>query len=240
MKIKHQKIIVTGLTAVVIVCALLFAAFLFNSGRPPYDKSLRGVAWFRFNQQDSLDGWEEKIFNGRVLYSVKDGSGKGYLNAYSQQAASGILRWVKFNPKKHPMISWKWKVVRFPDRKPGIFTDSSWVEKDDYAARFYVIFPRFPFFRLECLEYVWDKDLPAGTVLDNANFPNLKIIVASSGDKDLGKWINVERNVFEDFRKYFGKSPGDVGAIAIMTDADNTASTAEAQYNDIEVGYDKK
>jgi hypothetical protein len=137
------------------------------------------------------------------------------------------------------MVGWKWKVTKFPERQPGVYEDSGWVEKDDYAARFYIIFPRFPFFRLQCLEYVWDAKLPIGTISTNPNFKNLKIIVAESGENNLGKWVTVERNIYEDFKKLFGKNPGNAGAIAIMTDADNTASTAEAQYNDIEVGYEK-
>ena len=236
MQSKNKKFLflVLGITAV--ICLALFIGFFFK--RPAQDKVLRGVAWFRFNQKNSLKGWEEKIFKGRVIYSVKTDGG-GYLNAYSKNSASGIMYWLKFNPRTNPMVSWKWKVVKFPDRKKGTNQDSNWLEKDDYAARFYIIFPRFPFFRLQCLEYVWDRDLPAGTVLTNPNFKNLKIVVAESGDKNLGNWVTVERNIYEDFKQYFGTSPGTAGAIAIMTNSDNSESTAEAQYNDIEVGYEK-
>ena len=198
---------------------------------------LRGVAWFDFNHKPNLSGWEEKIFQGRVLYSIKSGRTGKYLNAYSKNAASGMIYWLKFNPCKNPMVSWKWKVVKFPDKNISSQKENWWIEKDDYAARFYIIFPRFPFFRLQCLEYIWDQTRPAGTVLTNPNFRNLKIIVAESGDKNLGQWITVERNVCEDFNKVFGRAPGNVGAIAIMTDSDNSGSVAEAQYNDIEVGY---
>jgi hypothetical protein len=206
----------------------------------PQDKIFRGVAWFRFDRKNALDGWEEKIFKGKVLYSVKtDGTGH-YLDAYSKNAASGILRWLKFNPRKAPMVSWKWKVIKFPDKKKGVYEDNWWIEKDDYAARFYIIFPKFPFFRFKCLEYIWDKNLPKGAVLTNPNFNNLKIIVAESGGENMEKWVTEERNVYEDYRKLFRAEPGNVGAIAIMTDSENTASSAETHYNDIEVGYAKQ
>ena len=205
----------------------------------PQDKALRGIAWFNFGQKNALVGWEEKIFKGRVIYSIKPDRIGRVLDAYSSNAASGLLYWLNFNPSIQPMVSWKWKVLKFPDRKKGASEGSWWLEKDDYAARFYVIFPRFPIFRLQCLEYVWDKNLPKGAVLTNPNFTNLKIIVVESGEENLGRWVYVERNIYEDFKKYFGKSPGNVGAIAIMTDSDNTASVAQAQYNDIEVGYAK-
>ena len=235
---KKQKIRILAITACAFTLAL--ALFFFGQRRmTPRDKLLRGVAWFRFNDENALDGWEEKIFKGKVLYTIKEDAGGGYLNAYSRNAASGLLYWLKFNPRERPMVGWKWKVTKFPDKKEGTFRDSPWLEKDDYAARFYIIFPRFPFFRAQCLEYVWDKELPVGTIITNPNYTNLKIIVIESGEKNRGKWIKVERNIYEDFKQFFGGQPPDVGAIAIMTDAENTESTAEAQYNDIEVGYEK-
>lgn len=203
------------------------------------DKTFKGLAWFRFDKDEELKSWEEKIFKGRVLYSVKVKKMEGYLNAFSNNAASGMLYWIKFNPRTNPYISWKWKVTKFPDKSGAVDEKNGWVEKDDYAARFYVIFPRFPFFRVQCLEYVWDKELPEGTVITNPNFTNLKIIVIESANKNLGRWVQVERNIYEDFKKVFGGSPPKVGAIAVMTDSDNTVSTAEAQYDEIKVGYEK-
>ena len=51
---------------------------------------------------------------------------------------------------------------------------------------------------------------------------------------------NVYEYYFEDYKKAFGKSaPCYVTAIALMTDADNTLSTAEAFYKDFKVGYKK-
>lgn len=200
----------------------------------------RGAAWFKFDRETALRGWEEKIFKGRVLYSVKVGRTDGYLDAYSQSAASAIIYHVKFDPKKAPLVSWKWKVIKFPERKGGADAQGNWIEKDDYAARVYVIFPRFPFFRLQCLEYIWDRDLPKEAILTNKNFTNLKLIVAESGEANLGKWVYEERNIYQDFKKAFGREPGTVGAVAIMTDAENTASIAAAQYDEIKVGYEKQ
>lgn len=200
-------------------------------------KMLKGVAQFTFSNNNDLRVWEEKVFKGHVTYSIKKDEPGGYLDAYSNKNASGLLHKVRFDPVKTPMVSWVWRVTKFPDKSEKTSKEGGWLEKDDYAARFYVIFPKFPFFRLQCLEYVWDKDLALGTVLTNPSFKNLKIIVAESGEANLGKWVRVERNVKEDFKKAFGRRPGIVGAIAIMTDSDNTESTAQAQYKDIEVGY---
>lgn len=206
----------------------------------PQRKELKGVAYFRFDSPAALSGWEEKIFKGRVIYSLKNDLSGNYLNARSNNSASGLLYWLKFSPRESPMVSWKWRVSKFPEIKRATPDRNGWLENDDYAARFYVIFPKFPFYRARCLEYVWDKSLPEDTVLTNPNFTNLKIIVVESGENNLGAWVREERNIYEDYKKLFGSNPGNAGAIAIMTDSDNSASSAEAQYNDIEVGYAKQ
>jgi hypothetical protein len=43
----------------------------------------------------------------------------------------------------------------------------------------------------------------------------------------------VQRNLLDDYRQAFGEEPPNVGAIAIMTDTDNTGETAVAWYGDI-------
>ncbi len=194
--------------------------------------------WFSFKKKDALNEWEEKIFKGRVLYTVEVSKTDGYLAAYSKDTASGIFYKLRFDPKEKPMISWKWKVIKFPEKSPGVeVTGGDWLEKDDYAARFYVIFPKLAFNLTKTLEYVWDKELPEGTIITSPYFENIKIIVVESGEKNLGKWVFEKRNICEDFRRAFNRKPGKVGAIAIMTDTDNTASTAEAHYDEIKAGY---
>jgi hypothetical protein len=193
--------------------------------------------WFSFEKKDALNEWQEKIFKGRVIYSVKTDRKQGFLTAYSDKTASGIFYRISFDPKTDPFMSWKWKVVQFPTKTQEASAPSEWIEKDDYAARVYVIFPRFNFYKTKSLEYVWDKDIPEGTVMTSPYFKNIKIFVVESGEKNRDTWVLEKRNVYEDFLKAFGSEPPQVGAIAIMTDTDNTLSTAEAYYDELQVGY---
>lgn len=229
----------------VILAALTAAYFIFSGtslpsmAKKPVNEGPKGLASFGFEEPDALKKWEEKVFKGRVIYSVNKTKNNSYLNAYSKSAASGIVHWLKFNPKEKPMVRWKWKVTRFPVKSSASSSGNGWLEKEDYAARFYIIFPKFPFFRLQCLEYIWSEDLPLNTVITNQSFGNLKLIVVESGTKNLSQWVSVERNIYEDFKRAFGRAPSEAGAIAIMTNANNSDSTAEAQYDEIEVGYAK-
>ena len=199
---------------------------------------------FPFDREEALKKWKEKVFRGKVLYVVEVKDSGGYLSAHSEQAASGIFYRLVFSPRKKPLISWQWRVTTFPEKpqpqeEEEKDSKKGWIERDDYAARFYVIFPGLSFSGTRCLEYVWDKDLPADQILTSPYFHNIKIVVAESGNKNLGKWVKEVRNIREDYRRAFGLEPPKVGALAIMTDADDSLSSAEAHYRDIKVGYEE-
>jgi len=193
--------------------------------------------WFPFNNKYAIQEWEEKVFRGKVLYSVSDEDNEGYLSANSDKACSGLFYKMKFNVREYPNIRWQWKVSQFPDKTKK--TDKKgWVEKDDYAARVYVIFASWNFFNTKSLEYIWDETLPVETVKISPYIDNIRLIVAESGKENMDKWVAEERNIFEDYQKAFGKKPPKyASAIALMTDADNTMSTAEAFYRNLKVGF---
>lgn len=195
--------------------------------------------WFPFNKENALREWQEKIFKGKVFYSVNPDVDGGYLSAQSNKACSGIFYRIKFDPKKFPMISWKWKVLKFPAKTTTANKQASWIEKDDYAARVYVIFPSWYFMNIKCIEYVWDEKISEDSVITSPYWHNIKLVVAQSGNK-LNEWVIEERNIYEDYKRAFGVYPSDcVGAIALMTDSDNTSSSAEAFYDEIKAGYKK-
>ena len=72
--------------------------------------------WFPFNKENSLEEWQEKIFQNKVVYSVKSVKGAGYLLAKSDKACSGLIYRISFNAKKSPLMSWEWRVSQFPDK----------------------------------------------------------------------------------------------------------------------------
>ena len=91
---------------------------------------------------------------------------------------------------------------------------------------------------IKCIEYIWDENLPEGKIMSSPYSGNIKLIVAESGRQNQDNWVFEQRNILKDYQKAFGRSRAPVvGAIALMTDADNTLSTAEALYKNIKVGY---
>ena len=189
--------------------------------------------YFDFNQTNALAKWEEKVFKGRVAYWIDFEDSSGFVHSKSKQSASAMFYRLRFDLSDYPEISWKWRVGKFPDKR-GV-TDPK--ERDDFAARFYVVFVSRFFTNFKCVEYVWDESLPEATVLESPYTNQIKQIVVQSGPNRSGKWILERRNVFEDYRKLFGRPPRmKVAAIALMTDTEGTLSEAEGFFDDIQIG----
>jgi len=53
------------------------------------------------------------------------------------------------------------------------------------------------------------------------------------GEPRLNQWVSEERNLYEDYKKAFGKEPSLISGVVIMTDTDNTGESATAYYGDI-------
>ena len=67
---------------------------------------------------------------------------------------------------------------------------------------------------------------------------NLQLIVAECGKGERNEWVSEYRDIYEDYVMAFGEEPKlNIGAIAFMTDADSTGSTAESFYDEIKIGY---
>ncbi|GEM_PF-380464 len=194
------------------------------------------VKTFDLSREGALKGWEEKIFKGRTSYTIEKDSGISCIRATSNNAASALYCKVKLDPKKNPVISWKWKVSKFPVKSMAESLENQ--KEDDYAGRVYVIFLAKFFLNSKVIEYVWAENIPAGTNGTSSLSKNIKLIVVRSGPDKKGEWISETRDIISDYRMMFGQMPEhDVGAIAVMTNTDNTQTSAEALYGDITLGY---
>ncbi len=187
---------------------------------------------FTFDEARALDKWGRMILNGQVEYKLMRQGDNGFVEAISEKNCSALYYRIGFKVNDYPILNWKWRVLKFPDKSKA----RTAVEKDDYAARVYVIFPFLNFSSSKFIEYIWDKDMPAGTVLTSPKAGNIKQIVVRNGEAKDGQWVNESRNVYEDYINAFGKKPGlRVGAVAIMCNADNTKSEAESLFDEIEI-----
>jgi len=172
--------------------------------------------------------WEKKIFKGETVYAPVIDEGRPALKAESRASASALIYRISLDPKMYPRLSWSWKIAR-TIRKGDERTKGG----DDYAARVYVVFPSVLFWRTRAVNYIWANRLPRGDFLPNAYTGNAVMVAVESGDGNAERWVNEERNLVEDYRRAFGEDPPEIGAVAIMTDTDNTGEEAVAWYGAI-------
>jgi hypothetical protein len=174
------------------------------------------------------DRGEKKIFNGETVYAAVHEAGRPAVKAESRASASALIYRVSLDPKTYPRLSWSWKIARTirngDERTKG---------GDDYAARVYVVYPSVLFWKTRAVNYIWANRLPRGAFLPNAYTGNAVMVAVESGDGNAGRWIDEERNLVDDYRRAFGEDPPEIGAVAFMTDTDNTGEEAVAWYGAI-------
>lgn len=197
---------------------------------------LAGQAWAAKPERILIDDfaaglrpqWEEKSFRGRTDYQVVADGESHCLRAESHAAASGLIFPKTYSLRDYPYLSWRWRVDNVI---PG--GDERRKSGDDYAARVYVIFPHWLPLRTRSINYIWANQLPQGEFVPNPFFSGAVMVAVQSGESQVGTWQSERRNVLEDYRRIFGEEPPKVGAIAVMTDTDNTGRSAVACYADI-------
>lgn len=88
--------------------------------------------------------WEamtfEKILAHTTYETIMDpGLGQTVIKAQSRASASGLIRKVRIDLKKYPIIQWQWKIT-------SVYKNGDVTQKtgDDYPARLYVTFEYDP------------------------------------------------------------------------------------------------
>lgn len=188
-----------------------------------------GVERIDVLRDGDLGGWEEKVFNGRTRYERVRRDGRQVVRATSRGSASGMVRRLRIDLEKTPILDWTWRVEA---TLGGI--DERTREGDDYAARVYVIrsHPLF-LWKTRAVNYVWASARDEGETWPNAYTDSARHVALRTGDALAGQWVRERRDVRADFRALFGEEVRHVDAVAIMTDTDDTGAAATAWYADI-------
>lgn len=196
------------------------------------------------------DGWHPVPIPGKesTIYRWSTKDGRNALHARSDRSAS---MWRRHAPPDLAAreLSFSWWV-------PGVLRDASVADaaREDAAARVILAFEgdesklpwrtralydlaealtgeRPPY---ATLMYVWDAQAEPGSVIVNPKTDRVRKIVVDAADQHLGRWRDHRRDFAADYRRAFGEAPGRLLAVAVMTDSDNTGTSAEAWYGPIE------
>ncbi len=188
------------------------------------------------DRPEDLAGWNRHSFHGETQYEIQEEpDGTKSLKAKSQKTCSAIFRAVSAAISEQPVISWQWKVKKFPSgKKNPVFGAGN---ESDYPARVSVIFKSDLPFQQDIVQYVWDDRFAVGTHGASPFWKKVKILVIRSGPPpESGEWVSEKRNIIEDYTFLFGKPPQrDIEAIGIMSDSDDTRSSTEAYLRHFEI-----
>jgi hypothetical protein len=243
-----------ALPALLLAAALLAACAAWLPAPPPAAADI--VAFSALRPGADLDGaaaWRPWIISPartRTRYElvVDAQTQRVVLKAQGSAAASGLEQRLDVDLRQRPRLAWAWRLgLAHPA------ADLRERARDDSPARVLLFFDgdlaalpareqmlretaalltgqTLPF---STLAYAWDPRLPADTVVPHALTQQLRTIVVASGDAALGGWQAFERDIAADYRRAFGREPGRLVGVGVLTDSDNTRSDALAWYGDI-------
>ena len=181
-------------------------------------------------------------------YDLVQQDDRTVLHAKAVKSASSIRKEVAVEPTQFPKLLWSWKTeALIPE------ADNTLSYKEDAPVRVILTFDgdrsKLSFGELArsqllkvltgeelpfaTLMYIWENRLPVGTIINSTHSSRIKMIVAASGPEQVGQWMQLSRNMADDYRRAFGEEPGTLVSIGVMTDSNKTSSQAEAYYGDI-------
>lgn len=193
-------------------------------------------------------GWTPLHFpkiERHTRYTALRIDGREAVRADADCSASALYLPVEWDLARMPLLQWSWKLERLLTRhderaKPG----------DDFAARVYIMFEFDPtraswwqrarhglaralygdVIPSTAINYVWSSSEPKGATWDNPFASEAKMV--SMGFGAMADWRTEVADVAADYQALFGEAPPPILAIAVMTDADNTCTSASAYFAD--------
>ncbi|UCE33154.1 MAG: DUF3047 domain-containing protein [Deltaproteobacteria bacterium] len=180
-----------------------------------------------FEEGSFPEGWKSRGGEGSEVYRVRSDH-EPYLEANAKQSAVTIAKKFEYDLTEYPYLSWQWRVIELP--KGG---DERYKKTGDSAAAIYVIFEGR--LRPKSIKYVWSASLSRGTTTESPYNSKTKIVVMQNQSSPMGEWVSERVNVYADYQRLFGGETESVQAIGLMSDSDNTQSTAVAHYKAIKI-----
>lgn len=180
-------------------------------------------------------------------YRVVEVEGAAVLEADAREGGSGLYRKIRIDPKRHPVLEWRWRVTPDPDTPLEVSSgtsplarlslafhgDPNKLDFDDRAKLRLAMLLTANGLPYASLLYVWMLDVPVETVIRSPYTDRVRMIVVESGPQRIGEWVTVRRNVLEDYRRAFGEEANDIVAVGLMTDPGDDGSRRRGFYGDI-------
>ena len=174
--------------------------------------------------------WKVRKDEGKEVYAVREEGGTRYLRATANGRGIQAGRAQEWDLAAYPVLTWRWRPLEFP--KGADERDAS---TNDSVLAVYMAVPHSKIRGPQAVKYVWSERVPVGTSLEsNGGLTQVRVLRSGAGKR--GEWTVERVNVRDDFLKAFNarEVPKPAG-IAVLTDSDDTRSTAVGDYADFRV-----
>jgi hypothetical protein len=168
--------------------------------------------------------WKPRKDSGLAAYSIQEKDGLRFLHAVAKNLGIQAAKQHEWEPKAYPVLAWSWRPVEFPAG-----SDERQAKTNDSAVSVYAVFPHTPF-SVKSLKYIWSAVVPVGTRLNSSGGLTQALVIRSGADKK-GSWTEERVNILENYKKFFDETETPkASGIAVLTDSDDTKSTAQGDY----------
>jgi hypothetical protein len=170
-------------------------------------------------------GWKPRKDEGKDVYSIQEEGGRRFLHAVSRGLGIQAGRAYEWELQEYPVLAWSWRPRQFPEA-----ADERKRATNDSAVSVYVLVPHSKVRGPKAVKYIWSERVPVGEQL-SSNTGLTQVRVLHSGRDGADAWQEERVNAREDYQQLFKETAAPrTAGIAVLTDADDTRSTASGDY----------
>jgi hypothetical protein len=181
-------------------------------------------------------------------YAPVDVGGVRVIEAVADSSVSGLRHALDVDPEQRPILEWRWRVDRTLEG-----ADVGDRHADDSPVRIVLAFDgdigslpikeQMFFERVKLLAgqdmpyatvmYVWCNKRQPEAIASNPHTGRVQKIVVEHGTDGVGQWRTYRRDIVADYERAYGRKPGRLIGVGVMSDSDNTKQSARGWYGDI-------
>ena len=216
------KILISALLPSLIAAAACRGAAPADGGRCDFDSA-------RMIEEKCHFHWVFRVPHTRFFIVDEPTATDRRALAVVAKSSSGIMifKVEGMDLKKTPYMRWRWRIVRRMNLPEGA------AEPDDQACAVYL--SDGTMLNQKCVGYRWEHFVPVGTRrMINYACSKVDVLCLRNRETPVGEWVEEECNVFEDFKRAFGKEPSKDAVLAIGANSQYSKSDTRVEIDYIE------
>jgi hypothetical protein len=170
------------------------------------------------------------------------------IEARTHSSVSGLRQKLDVDPVQRPILEWRWRIDRtlegadvgdrFADDSPVRVVLAFDGDATSLPVKEQMFFERVKLLGGQdmpyaTLMYVWCNRRAPESIENNPHTTRIRKIVVEQGEAGVGQWRSYRRDIVADYERAYGRKPGRLIAVGVMSDSDNTKQSGRGWYGDI-------